>query len=534
MPCPNQKRALVGGLTVPGQSVDDCYSRCARDSAAIAQPQTRTLTQIKTQALSRLSEPPRDRGRLRNKFQPKPPNPGKTSKSRPWLDPKTRSQTKLHGGCQSHLNADSPCWLSPFPTCVSPILFNSDPMNGIEPLVNPYLWAIGDGALDLVPGTEIAGRYRVVAPQVWLDTQPSQAVEHPEDIHRELLPYLYLYPHRLHLPVIYDVCPLEDYEAPVLLLENVPLEGAGSLQPRLVERLSQATSLRQASWFWQLLDLWLPLSEMGVAASLLVEDNLRVEGRRLRLRELYAAMGKDKPLGFGLAKQRYQGEVPLPTLHQLGERWSEWAAGSHPEIRAELLAIGTQLQAPIADMAAIRQRMNLLLLKQSSQFPLRMQSAGQTDPGPQHRQNEDTCYPLPSDLKNRGVVPDSQLIPHLSIVCDGIGGHEGGEVASQMAVRSLKLQMQAFLGEFSQSTTPILPEVIAEQLAASVRVANNLISSQNDAQSRSSRQRMGTTLVMTVHVRQPLVPDAPRPMRSTWSTWATAAPTGSPSATARA
>ena len=42
---------------------------------------------------------------------------------------------------------------------------------------------------------------------------------------------------------------------------------------------------------------------------------------------------------------------------------------------------------------------------------------------------------------------DLPLLPRLAIVCDGVGGHEGGEIASQMVVRSLQLQLRGLLAE---------------------------------------------------------------------------------------
>ncbi|MDD1417292.1 serine/threonine-protein phosphatase, partial [Dolichospermum sp. ST_con] len=45
--------------------------------------------------------------------------------------------------------------------------------------------------------------------------------------------------------------------------------------------------VRQVYWLWQILQLWTPLSELGVAQSLLLADNLCVQGWCIRLLELY-------------------------------------------------------------------------------------------------------------------------------------------------------------------------------------------------------------------------------------------------------
>jgi protein phosphatase len=140
--------------------------------------------------------------------------------------------------------------------------------------------------------------------------------------------------------------------------------------------------------------------------------------------------------------------------------------------------------------------LNYLLLRESAQVPLRLRIAGATDPGPKQSRNEDACYPS-------GVAPESPM-PRVAIVCDGVGGHEAGEVASQLVVRSLQLQLQGLISETDSPDGLAPPQVIAQQIEAAIRVVNDLVSRQNDQQSRSDRQRMGTTLVLAVLVPQRL------------------------------
>jgi protein phosphatase len=138
--------------------------------------------------------------------------------------------------------------------------------------------------------------------------------------------------------------------------------------------------------------------------------------------------------------------------------------------------------------------LNQCLLEQAALLPLTVQIAGGTDPG-SNRHNEDSFYPSSIDLSQ-------SLAQHLGIVCDGVAGHEGGELASQMAVQSLRLQMQSFLDDVTQETTLLSPVQVTDHLKSVMRVVNNLIASQNDEQNRESRRRMATTMVMALQLPQ--------------------------------
>ncbi|MCZ0903367.1 serine/threonine-protein phosphatase, partial [Microcoleus sp. HI-ES] len=143
-----------------------------------------------------------------------------------------------------------------------------------------------------------------------------------------------------------------------------------------------------------------------------------------------------------------------------------------------------------------------LVLEQAAQVPLHLEVVGMTDTGPQRSQNEDSCYPVAADFQFSKTSGGEKLIPYLTMVCDGVGGHEGGEVASQLAVQSLKALIQNLLAEIAQQEELMTPTMVIKQLEEIVRVVNNVISAQNNEQGKELRQRMGTTLVMALQLPQ--------------------------------
>jgi protein phosphatase len=363
------------------------------------------------------------------------------------------------------------------------------------PLVYRYLWAVGPEAAEIATGELINERYAVVARQIWLDTKPAEPPSAPEELPGAILPYLRLYPQRLHVPEVYGFAQVgEDAETEILLLENVPVDPVGNLHPSLAEVWPTAPAVRQVYWLWQMLQLWTPLLEQGVVASLLIPDNIRVEGWRVWLQELYVE-------DSGSGKSLTLSQTRLPDLAYC---WLTWVSGAQPAVAKQLTAICQQMRRSEATEEGIAEQLNQLLLELAAKLPVRTRVAGGTDTGPMRERNEDSYYPAPADIKARSAPPHDQLIPYLAIVCDGVGGHEGGEVASMSAVSALKSLTQTLLLETAQSEEITPPEMVAKQIEESIRVINNAIAARNDAGGREDRQRMGTTLVMALQLQQTL------------------------------
>ncbi|TAE53563.1 MAG: serine/threonine-protein phosphatase [Nostocales cyanobacterium] len=347
-------------------------------------------------------------------------------------------------------------------------------------LIYRYLWAVGI-INNVEIGTSINNRYEVITEQIWLDTQPGKPPEMPEAIPQEVIPYLKLYREKLHIPQPYGlISTTENSALKILLLENAPIDNQGNLYPVITAVWEQAKGVRQIYWLWQILQLWQPLSEQGVSASLLSPYNILVQGWCIKLLELH------------------HNTAPL-TLQDLGESWYSWIKVAKAEIAPGLNHIIQQMRQGETDFNTISNQLNQLLLGSAAELPLMINIAGFTDPGLILKHNEDSCYPNNTDKL------DEFLTQHLSIVCDGIDGHDGGEVASQLAVQSLKIQIRAWLQDISQQSEIIPPELLQQQLEASLRVVNNMIWSRNDEQNRQGRERMATTLVLAVQVPQRII-----------------------------
>jgi serine/threonine protein phosphatase PrpC len=114
--------------------------------------------------------------------------------------------------------------------------------------------------------------------------------------------------------------------------------------------------------------------------------------------------------------------------------------------------------------------------------------AGKTDVGIQRDRNEDDFVAI---FQTRNINGKSQISDRsyrgLFVLCDGMGGHDGGEVASAIAVNSITDQFRPFWIDTLPGEKK-LNEIICK--------ANEEIFAKNEKEKRQALGRMGTTLVV--------------------------------------
>ncbi|MFM7365059.1 MAG: PP2C family protein-serine/threonine phosphatase [Cuspidothrix sp.] len=337
------------------------------------------------------------------------------------------------------------------------------------------LWAVGNYLDNRPDGTILGDRYLVIDKSILLDLKPGSLPGIPGlDNLEPVRPYLKLIHHRLHIPQVYGILNLEHQRHKwIILLERPPLiTNPTSHKPSLCNSLEnswmEASSIRQIHLLWQLGNLWQPLATEGVSSTLLDPHYIRVEGSLIRLLELRPDTGH------------------APGLSRLGEFWQRLVKNAKPSIAPFLqelcnLLIQGKIKSPEQLIKTLDDGLNQLKEFQTSTFKIYTK----TDKGPSRPRNEDACYPPSDTLITQS--PDHHL---LAIVCDGIGGHQGGDVASNLAIETI--------------TPPVYnqidPSQLLSNLKAAVDNANDKISQRNDSDNRQGRQRMGTTIVMALPV----------------------------------
>ncbi|EKU99608.1 serine/threonine protein phosphatase [Leptolyngbya sp. PCC 7375] len=116
-----------------------------------------------------------------------------------------------------------------------------------------------------------------------------------------------------------------------------------------------------------------------------------------------------------------------------------------------------------------------------------LEDAGQSHVGQQRDHNEDNYF-IQSALSRQETLSSQTLDAKCAyILCDGMGGHSGGEVASQLAVDNLR----EYLDGHWQSDLPNEAE-----LRHAIGQTNQVIYEKNQSEERTGSARMGTTLVM--------------------------------------
>ncbi|MEM9213808.1 MAG: protein phosphatase 2C domain-containing protein [Cyanobacteria bacterium P01_F01_bin.150] len=366
------------------------------------------------------------------------------------------------------------------------------------------LWAVGYQAEKFKPGAVVSERYLCKASQIFLDLKPGLPPGTLTDIPFTVLPYLRLTAHRLHLPQVYgwtDGTLASGETTRLMFLENSALSPPttdGKIEPSILPPLkdmwSSGSALQQLHWLWQIAHLWQPLATEHIASTLLDLDLVRVEASLIRLIQLHVPQ---------FHTPQSAESAPQPRFPQLGQCWQELLKGARPEVQPFIEQICQKLiEGYFQDGQALVTALDLGLQSVTQAHTIFLGTATQTDKGPSRANNQDACFPASGNVGQLTLTPGSNVNPGVTkplpapliVVCDGIGGHQGGEIASATAIEEITDTLQPL--ELLSDAEGFNPWFIHDRINVAIAQANDAINQRNDSEKRRERARMGTTVVM--------------------------------------
>ncbi|WP_026794686.1 MULTISPECIES: serine/threonine phosphatase [Planktothrix] len=266
------------------------------------------------------------------------------------------------------------------------------------------------------------------------------------------------------------------------------------------------TAKQIVHWLEDLVKLWVLLEPWNCRQSLLEIQNLRVfseDSQQLCLKQLYFESPNSalSLSDLGLLWQELFQQSQRTYVGSLKEKLRDLIEGkiqTVEQLQKDLMVVldeinfpSTSTPQPIDRTETPPSSLNQAPTVIPAQKLKSLEAVGRTDIGRQRDHNED-CFGMETQIKIQ-ETPQGQTssVRGLYILCDGMGGHAGGEVASQMAVDTLK--------DYFQNQYPDgLPT--AEILQDAILQANEAIYTENQQGVRSGVGRMGTTLVMALVV----------------------------------
>ena len=344
------------------------------------------------------------------------------------------------------------------------------------------------------------------------------------------IPYLLLKNYCPIIPQLYDAWQ-EDKQGIILLEDRSKWQLLGQIWSQ------KDLDLLQLLWSLdELLKLWTPLSQIACATSLLVETNLLLdEDQSFCLRQLYMDNPGHPPKISDLATKlkywlQHSPQSYYEKLKPLLEQTITGKIGSIEELRQQLheLVAPKILEEPtnsndlepealtfddpafsqeFADFGSYSDNSqsedpnliydSFIYNSDSDEQPTallpmdieKIDHASRSDVGSQRDHNEDFFGITTTVITEEKSHSKTLTVRNLYLVCDGMGGHAAGEVASAMAVETLQNYFHTHWHDELPNEATIKDGIL---------LANKTLCEINSKNSRSGSGRMGTTLVMAL------------------------------------